>query len=278
MIQNAVVNKAISYILSHIWEPITLEEVAEYCNISKFHFSRMFKSETGESVYSFIKRVKLEQSALRLKLETQKSITDIGLDYGYSSSNYSSAFKKHHHLSPYEFRKKEEVETESEVFQNTQKTEDEIFEEINKQIRIEILPDYKVIYERKIGNYNDMSIDWSSITEKYQNIITDKTIFFERTFDDPTITDKNHCIYDICFSAPENCNLPNTSILTGGKFAIFPFKGYIKDIQKTHILLIRNIWFPRSGFELDSRYSYDLYHYVDCETMYMEFDICIPII
>lgn len=276
MIQNETVNKAISYILSHIWEPITLEEVAEYCNISKFYFSRMFKSETGESVYSFIKRIKLEQSALRLKLETQKSITDIGLDYGYSSSNYSSAFKKHHHLSPYEFRKKEE-QNELKNFESSQQTEDEIFEEINKQIIIKILPDYKVIYERKIGNYNEMSIDWSSITEKYQSIINDKTIFFERTFDDPTITDKNHCIYDICISAPENCTLPNTSILTGGKFAIFPFKGYIKDIQKTHILLIRNIWFPRSGFELDSRYSYDLYHYVDCETMYMEFDICIPI-
>lgn len=276
MIQNPVVNKAISYILAHIWDSITLEDVADFCSVSKFHFSRMFKSETGESVYSFIKRIKLEQSALRLKLETQKSITDIGLDYGYSSSNYSSAFKKHHHLSPYEFRKKEE-ENETKVLLDFQKSEDEIFEQINKTIKIETHPDFKVIFERKIGNYADMKLDWGAVTKKYEKYINDKTVFFERTIDDPTITDKNHCIYDICLTAPDNYIEDNICILTGGKFAVFPFKGYIKDIQKTHTLLIRNIWFPRSGFELDARYSYDLYHYVDCETLYMEFDICIPI-
>ena len=249
MIQNAIINKAISFILIHIWEPLTLEQVAEHCNISKFYFSRMFKEETGESVYSFIKRVKLEQSALRLKLESKKSITDIGLDYGYSPSNFSTAFKKY----------------------------DEIFEDINKKIRIENHPDYKVIYERKISNYDNMKADWGSFTEKYKQYENEKTIYFERTFDDPTITDKNHCIYDICMLSPENCTLENTSILQGGKFAVYPFKGNICDILSTHILLLRNSWFAKSGYELDSRYSYDLYHLVDCETMYMEFDICIPI-
>lgn len=276
MIQNVVVNKAISYILEHIWENITLEDVAQHCCISKFYFSRMFKEETGESVYSFIKRVKLEQSALRLKLEAQKSITDIGLDYGYSSSNYSSAFRKHHHLSPYEFRKENEI-LEQEKLLLIEKNPDKIFNEVNEKIRIENHPEYKVIFERRISNYNDMKDDWNDFVEKYQPYVTDKTIFFERTFDDPTITDKNHCIYDICMSAPENCQLENTSVLQGGKFAVYPFKGFMKDILDTHILLLRNGWFPKSGYELDSRYSYDLYHKIDCETLYMEFDICIPI-
>ncbi len=273
MIENDIVNKAISYILDHIWEPITLEDVAEFCNISKFHFSRIFKAETGESVYSFIKRVKLNQSALRLKLESQKTITDIGLDYGYSSSNFSTAFKNQLHVSPYEFRKN--IENNKNV---SPKTGDiSTFEEIDKQIKIENHPDYKVIYERKISNYNDMKKDWNDFTEKYQKYITDKTIFFERTFDDPTITDKNHCIYDICMTYPEDSGLQNTSVLTGGKFAVFPFKGYIDEISSTQVLLLRNTWFPQSGYELDERYSYDLYHFVDCENMYMEFDICIPI-
>lgn len=150
MINNDIVNKAINYIMLHILESITLEEVADYCNISKFYFSRIFKAETGESVYGFIKRVKLDQSALRLRLESQKTITDIGLDYGYSASNYSTAFKNHMHLSPYEFRK----QTDS-ISTNTQIS----FEEIDKQIKIEIHPDYKVIYERKISDYKDMKND-----------------------------------------------------------------------------------------------------------------------
>ncbi|HOO78751.1 MAG TPA: AraC family transcriptional regulator [Lachnospiraceae bacterium] len=55
-----IVNQAISYIMEHIEEEIALEDVAEYCHFSKFYFSRIFKDKTGESVYAFIKRMKLE--------------------------------------------------------------------------------------------------------------------------------------------------------------------------------------------------------------------------
>ncbi|MHC1722338.1 MAG: helix-turn-helix transcriptional regulator [Aminipila sp.] len=77
-------------------EEISIEDVANHCHFSKYYFSRVFKSETGESIYAFIKRLKMEQSAINLKIEKQKSITEIGFDYGYSPSNYSCAFKKHH--------------------------------------------------------------------------------------------------------------------------------------------------------------------------------------
>ena len=72
MIKNEVINEAISYIMEHITDEITVEDVAEHCHFSKFHFSRVFKEETGESVYAFIKRIKMEQSAFRLKVERQK--------------------------------------------------------------------------------------------------------------------------------------------------------------------------------------------------------------
>ena len=90
MITNKLVNQSIDYIMQHLEEEITVEDVANHCHFSKFYFSRMFKQETGESVYAFIKRLKMDQSALRLKIEKEKSITDIGEGYGYSSSNYSS--------------------------------------------------------------------------------------------------------------------------------------------------------------------------------------------
>ena len=105
MIENEVINRAITYIMEHIGEDIAVEDVADYCHFSKYYFNRLFRKETGESVYAFIKRVKMEQSAFRLKVERGKSVTDICNDYGYSSSNYSSAFKLHHHMSPADFRK-----------------------------------------------------------------------------------------------------------------------------------------------------------------------------
>ena len=61
--------------------------------------------ETGKSIYAFIKSAKIDQSAFRLKVEKDKTITDIGYYYGYSPSNYSSVFHKEKNISPVNFRK-----------------------------------------------------------------------------------------------------------------------------------------------------------------------------
>lgn len=90
MITNELVKQSIDYIVQHLDEDISIEDVANYCHYSKYHFSRVFKAETGESIYAFIKRLKMEQSALKIKHERDKPITEIAVGYGYTSSNYSS--------------------------------------------------------------------------------------------------------------------------------------------------------------------------------------------
>lgn len=77
MITNESINRAIDYILLHI-EDVTLEEVASYCHFSKYYFCRLFKAQTGESVHSFIKRVRLEQSAFRLKVSRSVPLRRLG--------------------------------------------------------------------------------------------------------------------------------------------------------------------------------------------------------
>lgn len=42
-------------------------------------FMRMFKEDTDEALYQFMKRVRLERSAWRLKAEKDKSISEIGV-------------------------------------------------------------------------------------------------------------------------------------------------------------------------------------------------------
>ena len=266
MINNAIVSEGIEYILQHLYDNITLADVARHCCMSVSRFSSIFKEQTGESVYSFIKRLKMEQSAFRLKLETERSITDIGESYGYSSSNYSWAFSQYHKVSPAQFRKT--LDTSGEEIES-------IIKRIDSIVRYEIKPDYEVMYERSIGNYDELKTHWCMFMDRYKDEMDEDTIFFERTFDDPTITDKNHCIYDICMTSKNIRAYENTSVLQGGKFLIYPYKGYLKDIITEHQQLI-GIWFPAKNLELDERYAYDRYYFVR-EDGYMEFDICIPI-
>ena len=77
-IRSVVINKAINYIFNHIEEDITVDDVARHCAYSKYHLTRMFKEDTDEALYQFIKRVRLERSAWRLKVEKEKRITEIG--------------------------------------------------------------------------------------------------------------------------------------------------------------------------------------------------------
>lgn len=276
MITNTYINRAIDYILNHLNEDLSVDEIASHCNFSKHYFSRMFKLETGESIYGFIKRVKMEQSAFRLKVEKSRSITDIGCDYGYSSSNYSSAFRQYHHLSPIEFRRS----TAQKSFINPIFADIplglESFDECHKKISIEILEDFPVIYERHKGNYGDLSVHWRAFQEKYKEYITDQTLLFERTYDDPTITDINECLYDICLSAPEGCKLENTYVLKGGKFTVYHFKGFTKQIYMAYQSIF-NMWLPQSNYKIDDRYGFDIYRKIDSDSMHMEIDFCIPI-
>lgn len=58
MIENQIINKAIDYIFQHIDEDLSVESIAAFCGYSKFYLSRLFKAETGEGIYTFIKRAK----------------------------------------------------------------------------------------------------------------------------------------------------------------------------------------------------------------------------
>ncbi len=275
MINSEVINKAISYIMEHLAEDISVEDVANHCHFSKFHFCRMFKSETGESIYAFIKRLKMDQSAFRLKVEKDRQITEIGLDFGYSASNYSSVFKKHRNLSPVEFRRGLLNGTVSHPF-TAQEVAFQSFEDYDKQVEIKELEDFRVIYERYIGNYIELREQWARFIEKYKAYQTEATRFIERSYDDPTITLVDQCLYDICMTVGEDCALENVGIIPGGKFAVYRFEGYISDIFAAFQGLF-SVWLPESGYVMDERYGLDIYQMIDCERDYVVMEMCLPI-
>ena len=276
MIANKYVNQAIDYILEHLGEELSIDAIASHCHFSKYYFSRMFKIETGENIGEFIKRVKMEQSAFRLKVERSRSITDIGFDYGYSPSNYSSAFRLHHDLSPIEFRRGIAQKSLSNPIFNDAAVSLEDFDECAQKITIENLPDYHTVYHRHKGSYGALSKHWDEFQEKYCEYITEDTLLLERTYDDPSITDDGECLYDLYMTVPENCGLPDTTVVKGGKFAVYHFIGPVKQIY-TAYQSIFNVWLPGSGEKIDERYGFEIYRIIDCDSMNMAIDICIPI-
>ena len=173
-IRSAVINQAISYIFAHIDEEISVDDVAKHCAYSKYHLMRMFKEDMDEALYQFIKRVRIERSAWRLKVEKDRSVTEIGIDYGYSASNFATAFKKHLNISPTDFRKTSEQLVEQSSFSHGISLDD--IEDSGKRITIEHLDPMLVVYERKKGNYHNLPAEWCEFIEKYSYLISEDTL------------------------------------------------------------------------------------------------------
>ena len=275
MDKKALLNKSIDYILAHLEEPISIEDVANQLSFSKYYFCRMFKEETGEGVYSFIKRLKVEQSAIDLKLQKDKRITDIGLDYGYSASNYSSLFKEHYQLSPNDYRKSLEGSTISNPFYPQKQEVLDTFEDYQKKVELKELNDLYVIYERMLGNYAELKSSWSALVEE-NAYYDDTTVMIEKFYNDPAVAIDGHSICDLCFTLNEEIKEKNTMVITGGTYAIYPYKGQIEDIFRVMQGFFR-IWLPESSYQMREKYGLTIYRKIDWENDYVQLDMCIPV-
>lgn len=98
------IKTALLYIEEH-FENITEAEVAEYCHVSYNHFSFLFKNSIGKSFSEYINFLRISK-AEKLLLSSEKSITDIALETGFSTSSYFiSKFKAYKGLTPKKFRR-----------------------------------------------------------------------------------------------------------------------------------------------------------------------------
>ena len=100
-----VVYKAQEYIYAHYAKIKSVDEIANYLNISLPYLQHRFKKETGQSLIQFINQQKIAHAKHEL-LFTDKSINEIAQNIGCSNqSSFSSLFKKIETISPMQYRK-----------------------------------------------------------------------------------------------------------------------------------------------------------------------------
>ena len=98
----------ISEVISHIkMVPnlnITVSECADFCKMSKVHFSRFFKQITGMPPVQFVLKIRIDRAKELLDF-TDKSIAEIAEASGFPDQNYfARTFKKITGMSPTQYR------------------------------------------------------------------------------------------------------------------------------------------------------------------------------
>ncbi len=99
------IDKIVKYIRDHIEKEITLDDISNHLNYSKYYLSRTFKKQTGASIKEYIEAIKIEKSIEKI-MNNEDSVTDIAYDVKHKSiGTFSNTFKHHTKISPKNYKK-----------------------------------------------------------------------------------------------------------------------------------------------------------------------------
>lgn len=304
----ARINRVVDYIEQHLPEKLTLERLAKEANFSPFHFHRVFGAMVGETLNQFIARLRAEKAAAQLIANPRKTITEIALDCGFSSSaTFARAFKDRFSMTASDWRdtrcpqnskigksNSKNGEATSDTFtyvvdSNSQQRWRGMMNE-SLPVDVEVLeqPELNVAYVRHIGPYAGQTEVFRGLFNKLfkwagpRGLLGDpKTRIISVYHDDPGVTDEDKLRVDVCLTVPEGTAVDGdvgTMKVPGGQFAVGHFELNPDQYPDAWATLMGG-WMPESGYQPDDRLCYEWYRNNPEEHPEGKciVDICVPV-
>jgi len=98
------IQRGVDFIETHLDEDVALADVASVAGVSQWHFQRIFRAITGETLKGYIRSRRLAASLERL-LETDLRVLDIAVLAGFESQEaFARAFKAAFGMQPQKYR------------------------------------------------------------------------------------------------------------------------------------------------------------------------------
>ncbi len=270
------IHRVMDYIERNIDKSLTLESLSKIACFSTFHFHRLFSSFVGETLNSFIKRVRIEKAANMLITNPDESIINIALICGFSGhAVFSREFKKKFKISAKDYRKKNIPKKSKNHQMESKNYQEENFfllynENHNKSnlkytVEVKNVPELYVAYTRHIGSYKDIDnnfkgiLKWAVARDLFNQ---DDSKVLTVYHDNPKITSNDRLRSSACITIPEGTEI-NGEIcsmrIPGGKFAIACFEINKDQFEEAWDTICRD-WLPDSGYAPDDRFCYEIYN------------------
>ncbi len=178
------------YIFNNYNNNITLQDIAKKEFLSTHYLSHEIKSATGYSFTDLINLTRIEES-IKLLLDTDKTISEISEDIGFSHTRYfNKHFKIHYKCTPLQYRKKFKVDEET-----YEKQKELNILSLNESLEplTYYLEDYdRFNYKNKITKINiDMSNDLGYFNKSFKEVLNVGDAF------DLLIEDNQHTVEEL---------------------------------------------------------------------------------
>ncbi|MFC3746676.1 GyrI-like domain-containing protein [Paenibacillus sp. GCM10012306] len=273
------VNAVLDYIHTNLDDDLSLERLAEVAGFSPYHFHRMFKHVVKETLNKYVNRVRIEKASKLLVFHENMSLTEIGLECGFSSSaGFSRSFKIFYGMSPTNYRlqfnifKPRSVTFAEKHFRHKMQVAGYLSIDIDETIRwahhyvhtaqIVHFPPVKVFSIRHSGlSDTGLTPELSHAFDKafrqahHNGLLSSEPEIIGVSYDDPYMVPLEKCRYDACVTVtPHSESRDDLEIATlpGGKYAVIEIRGSIHLLWLLSGLLAQS-WLPQSGYVLDNR-------------------------
>lgn len=231
------IHKVQDYIESHIGQQMTIDELAEEAGFSKYHFSRIFQSILHEPLAHYVNRIRLELSLFLLAHRSDKNMTDIAYELGFTDSAiFSRAFKNYFGISPREYRSEYSKNCKDSLLLPKYNVDTAKEEWVQGQITIENIKDKRAVYVRHTGTYETLAQEYGGLLEVLLGYAARNHIELNENnwvlaiyHDNPEFGDENQFRTSLCLTIPDDMEFHEDGIiglmdLEGGLYAVGHFR------------------------------------------------------
>ena len=264
---NQQIKKATYYIESHLDDDLDVFQVAHVAGYSHFHFCRIFKMHTGESVMSYVIRLRLEKASLQLNLGNN-SMIEIAFDAGYQTpTGFLKAFKKQFGMTPTDYKNQSHL-----WFNHYKDIKMDKVEIVTREVA-------HVVFTRELGDYyKSADIAWERLSNAMNGLeaqFKQRPPSYEMVLgkengeaigichDDPQVTNEENIRYDaaLAWDKKDVETLAHygfeTKTISGGKYAKTSYMGTAKDSDKAWYGLYA--WIEKKGHTFRDEPAFEKY-------------------
>ncbi|NUP04484.1 MAG: AraC family transcriptional regulator [Polyangiaceae bacterium] len=228
------------YIQTHLDEELAPEHLAGIAEFSLHHFHRVFRGITGESVMGYVRRLRLERAAQRLKFGGE-SVTDVAMASGYGSHEaFTRAFTSQFGTAPSAYRERERTSFEG-----------------DPSFFLREESERHCLSMRHTGSYLECGPVWAQLERVAAGAGLMRHVLASSAlcYDDPDVTRSEHLRYDACLVMPMASwpmVLPagcTQRTIPAGRYAVAVHRGSFDTLLDTYVKLMGH-YLPTRGVEL----------------------------
>jgi AraC family transcriptional regulator len=282
--------RVLIHIQEHLDDSLDLEVLAEVACFSPYHFHRIFRGMVGESVKEYVRRLRIERAAHRLK-SSELPVTQLAFEAGYEThAAFSRAFRDRFGESPTKFRElarrpgKPAPRGDGQPISNGLPTRPVLnIESAPMYVRFVDRVDVRVAFVRHVGPYSDVRPAWERLMEwaNEHKLGGIQTEYIGLSRDDPDVTRPDKLRFDACMVVPPHIQAEGDigiQTIAGGPYAIAAHHGPGENLPETYAALLGR-YLPAHNRRPRSAPCFEVHHTSPATTPpdRLHTDVCVPL-